>query len=109
MGERLTKFKNIGKSALDGKLLLYVGFDRYIDRIVYLFLCAIFFIWFNIQIDITLHKKEENRIAIENLKSRHTDTVCALTALNSVCEVEDMLKAMGSKVQIPQRQAEKTK
>lgn len=109
MGERFTKFKNIGKSAIQGNLLLYVGFDRYLDRIVYLFVCALLFIWFNIQIDITMHRKEENRIAIENLKSIHTDTTCRLTALNSVCEVEQMLKEMGSKVQIPQRQAETIK
>lgn len=99
------KWKTIIKGAMEGKLLLMLRFDRYLDRIIYFFICALIFIWINLEIDKTLHQKEQNRRTIENLKSIHTDTTCKLTALNSVCEVEKMLKEMGSKVQIPTKQA----
>lgn len=99
----------MGKSALRGRLLLALGFDKYLGHIVYFFICAIFFIWFNLQIDMQLHRKVENAKTLENLKSIHTDTVCKLTALDSVCEVERMLKDMGSNVGIPQRQAKVVK
>lgn len=101
------KWLNIGKSLLRGRLLLALGFDKYLGQIIYVFLCAIVFIWFNLRIDMTLHHKEENRTALENLKSIHTDTTCKLTALDSVCEVEQMLQEMGSNVQIPKQQAKK--
>lgn len=103
------KLLNLGKAALRGRFLLAIGFDRYLGQIIFTFVCAIMFIWFNLQIDMTLHQKEENRKAIENLKSIHTDTTCKLTALDSVCEVEKMLEDMGSNVQIPKKQAKKIK
>ncbi len=103
----MEKWKKIGKSAINGKLLLALEFDKYLDRIVYIFFCALLFIWVNLQIDKTLHQKEENRKIIENLQSMHTDITCRLTALNSVCEVEKMLKDMGSDVQLPHKKAQR--
>lgn len=103
------KLVQIGKSAMKGRLQLALGLDKYLGHIVYFFLCAIFFIWFNLQIDMKLHQKVENAKTLENLKSIHTDTICKLTALDSVCEVEKMLKNMGSNVGIPQKQAKVVK
>lgn len=103
------KMTNLGKSILSGRYLLALGVDRFLDRIVFFFVCAIGFIWINIQIDRTLHIKEENRIALENLQSMHTYTTCKLTSLNSVCEVEKMLQDMGSKLQLPQKRATRIK
>ena len=103
------KWKKIGKSAINGKLLLALEFDKYLDRIVYIFVCALLFIWFNIVTDKTLHTKEENRKIIENLQSMHTDATCRLTALDSVCEVEKMLRDMGSDVQIPGKKAKRAR
>ena len=37
------KWRMLLKAALKGNLLLVLGFDRYLDRIVYLFVCALVF------------------------------------------------------------------
>lgn len=103
------KIKNLVSSAFRGKLLLALGVDRYLPQIIFAFVWAIVFIWFNLQIDKTLHTKEENRKMLENLQCMYTDSVCKLTALNSVCEVEKMLKDMDSEVQIPKQKAIKIK
>ncbi len=100
------KTKGYLNAAKNGKLLLALEVDKYLDRIVYVFICALAFIWINLQIDKTLHRKEENRRKIENLQAMHTDVTCRLTALNSVCEVEKMLEEKGSKIQIPQKKAQ---
>lgn len=100
---------NLGKAILHGKFLLALHFDEYLDRIAYVFACALLFIWINLQIDKTLHRKEENSRLIENLQSIHTDTTCRLTALNSVCEVEKMLQEMNSNVQVPRKKAQRIK
>lgn len=97
--------KKILYSALQGKLLLGLGIDKYLGQILFFFLMAIIFIWLNLKIEGTIHRKEENKIVLENLRSIHTEKTCELTALNSVCRVEEMLKVMGSDVQIPRKQA----
>lgn len=103
------KAKGFFKTVFTGKFLLALRFDKYLDRIVYMFGCALIFIWINLQIDKTMHVKKENSVKIENLRSMHTNTTCTLTALNSVCEVERLLKKMGSNVEIPQKKAERIK
>lgn len=100
--ERAKKF---AYSALQGKLLLGLGIDKYLGQILFFFLMATIFIWLNLKIEGTIHRKEENKTVLESLRSIHTEKTCELTALNSVCKVEEMLKAMGSEVQIPKKQA----
>lgn len=97
------------KPVFQGKLLLRLGADRYLPQIVFFFAMATLAIAVNLGIESTLHRKEENKKAIENLKSVHTELTCRLTSLNSVCKVEDMLQDRGSLVQIPQNKAKRIK
>lgn len=92
-----------------GKLLMWLGANKYLTHIVLFFMMAIAFIGANLYFESTIHKKEENKKIIENLKSAHTFISCELTSLDSVCQVEDMLKSRGSNVQIPRKQAVKVK
>lgn len=96
---------NILRAIANGKILLYLKVDKYLLQIVFFFIMAILFIWANLGIDSTLHRQEENKTVLENLKSLHTELKCELTNLNSVCKVEEMLQGMDSKVDIPQKQA----
>ena len=99
------KTKKILSSALQGKLLLRLGADKYLPQIVFFFTMATVFIALSIGIESTLHQREENKKKIENLRSIHTELSCKLTSLDSVCKVEDMLSQMGSSLDIPQKQA----
>lgn len=101
------KWRMLLKAALKGNLLLVLGFDRYLDRIVYLFVCALVFIWINLGIDKTLHRKQTNQGIIENLQSMHVDITCKLTSLNSICTVDNMLEDFGSEVRIPTKKAKR--
>lgn len=99
----------IGKifiSAMQGKLLLRLGAEKYLRHIIFFFIMATLFIAANLGIESTLHHKEENKKILENLKSVHTELTCRLTGLNSVCRIEDMLQKEGSEVKIPVKQAE---
>lgn len=100
-----SRMKNIMRGIAHGKILLYLKVDKYLLHIIYFFIMAILFIWANLGIDSTLHRQEENKTVLENLKSLHTEFKCELTNLNSVCKVEEMLQNMDSKVDIPQKQA----
>ena len=103
MNENLAKWKD---AALKGKLLLRLGADRLLPEIFAFFVAASLFIGFNLIIESTVHRKEENKKILENLKSIHTELKCSLTSLDSVCKVEDMLEGMGSKVKIPAKKAD---
>lgn len=95
------------KPVFQGKLLLRLGADKYLPHIIFFFALATFSIAINLGIESTVHRKEENKKVIENLKSVHTELTCRLTSLNSVCKVEDMLQEKGSSVQIPQDKAKR--
>ena len=97
------------KPALQGKLLLRLGADRYLPQIIFFFAMATGSIAVNLGIESTVHRKEENKKVIENLKSVHTELTCRLTSLNSVCKVEDMLQEKGSELRIPQDKAKRIK
>lgn len=97
------------KPVFRGKLLLRLGADRYLPQIVFFFAMATLTIAINLGIEGTIHRKEENKKVIENLKSVHTELTCRLTGLNSVCKVEDMLQDRGSVVQIPKMKAKRIK
>lgn len=85
--------------------MLRLGVDKYLPQILFFFFMALCFIWLNLEIEETVHHREENKKILESLQSVHTEMTCKLTTLNSVCLVEDMLQEMGSKVCIPQKQA----
>ena len=97
------------KPVFQGKLLLRLGADRYLPQIIFFFAMATATIGINLGIESTIHRKEQNKKVIENLKSVHTELTCRLTSLNSVCKVEDMLQKKGSSLQIPQNKAKRIK
>lgn len=98
--------KKLISSAFRGKLLLGLGIDKYLPQILFSFVMAMGFIWVNIEMENTIHVKERNKMAIEDLKSIYTKLKCDLTSLNSVCKVEEMLDMQNSDVKLPEKQAE---
>ena len=109
MGKKAKKAKALLSAAVRGKLLFTLGADKLLPQIIYCFLLAIICIWVNLQISSAVHKVEKNKVLLENLESIYAETKCRLTALNSVCKVEEMLSGMGSSLTIPEKQAIKVK
>lgn len=99
------KWKEVTGAALQGKLLLRLKADKYLPQIIFFFIMSTAFIWINLNMESTIHRKEENKQVLENLKSVHTELTCQLTGLDSICKVEDMLQEKGSRVKIPVQQA----
>ena len=106
MKNKITEYLKI---ILNGKVLLLIGADKVLGHIIFTFAMAIVFIWLNIQIESTVHRKEENKAKLENIRSLYTEKECELTSLNSICKVQVMLRDMGSKVAIPTDKAKRVK
>lgn len=103
MKERL---KKLGESILQGKLLMRLKADKYLPQIVYFFLCATLYIGICLNIESVLHEREKNEQTLTRLHSLYVEESCRLTSLYSVCQVEDMLREMGSPLRIPSDKAE---
>jgi len=93
-------------SAVQGKLVLRLGGDKYLLQILFFFVIALIYISINLSIEGTMHKKEQNKEVLKSLRSVHTELTCEITGLNSICKVEKMLTDMSSEVKMPVKQAE---
>jgi len=93
-------------SAVQGKLVLRLGLEKYLLQIVFFFITSLVYISINLGIEGTMHQKEKNKEMLKSLRSVHTELTCEITGLNSICKVEKMLGDMKSEVKMPVKQAE---
>lgn len=99
------KIRHFFAAAIQGKLLLILGLDKYLLQILCFFLIALGYISINLGMEGTIHRKEQNKEILKSLRSVHTDITCRITGLNSVCKVEKMLGDMHSDLKMPVKQA----
>jgi len=99
------RIKKFLAAAVQGKLVLRLGLEKYLLQILFFFLIALLYISINLGMEGTIHRKEQNKEVLKSLRSVHTELTCQITGLNSVCKVENMLKQMDSEVKMPVKQA----
>ena len=92
----LVFLKNSFLAILQGKFLLKLNVGKYMVHIIFCFFVFSLAIWFNMMIDITLHKVEENYETIDDLQMVNAQCRFELEELYRRGDVADRLGKMGS-------------
>ncbi len=92
-----------------GELLLSLRVDRLLIYIAYFFVMACLTIWIYLRIDSTMVRMEKNKQELEILQIEHAQKTLELARFNRMSNVEDMLRAAGSDVRMPEKPARKIK
>ena len=98
-------FKNAFKALRNGEFLLRIRADKYYMHIMYLFLLMWVTILLSLQVDKTLSRVGDNKVALERLRIHHAEKEAALVKLHSASAAEIRLKELGSQARLPQEPA----
>lgn len=101
--------KNILAAILRGELLLRMRTDKYLAHFVYLFVLIAFTLFVNLKMDETMVRREHTRKVFEDTKIFHAQKTFELAGYDRISRVQYLLEQSGSKVTLPQKQAEKIK
>ena len=97
--------RNTLKAIRSGELLLRIRADKYYMHIMYLFLLMWMTILLSLQVDKTLSRVGDNKVALERLRIHHAEKEAALVKLHSASAAEIRLKELGSQARLPQEPA----
>ena len=100
-----TAFRNTLRALRSGELLLRIRADKYYLHILYLFLLMWLTILLSLQVDKTLTRVGDNKVALEELRIHHAEKEAALVKLHSASSAESRLKELGSKATLPNEPA----
>ena len=97
--------KNSFKALRNGEFLLRIRADKYYMHIMYLFLLMWVTILLSLQVDKTLARVGDNKVALERLRIHHAEKEAALVNLHSASAAEIRLKQLGSEATLPSEPA----
>jgi hypothetical protein len=97
--------KNGFKALRNGEFLLRIRADKYYMHIMYLFLLMWMTILLSLQVDKTLSRVGDNKVALERLRIHHAEKEAALVKLHSASAAETRLRELGSEARLPQEPA----
>ena len=100
-----TTFRNLMRALRNGEFLLRVRADKYYMHIMYLFLLMWVTILLSLQVDKTLSRVGDNKVALERLRIHHAEKEAALVKLHSASAAETRLRELGSEARLPQEPA----
>ena len=100
-----TAIRNSFKAIRNGEFLLRVRADKYYMHIMYLFLLMWMTILLSLQVDKTLSRVGDNKVALERLRIHHAEKEAALVKLHSASAAETRLRELGSEARLPQEPA----
>ncbi|HBH08254.1 MAG TPA: hypothetical protein DDX40_02475 [Rikenellaceae bacterium] len=101
--------KNAALATLKGELLLRLHVSRYFIHIIYTFFLFWVSIWLSLRIEKTMTHVEENRKALMDVEIYHAQKTVELESLSKMSTVQEMLKASGSKLTMPEKPADRLK
>ena len=96
---------NTFRAIRSGELLLRLRADKFYMHIMYLFLLMWMTILLSLQVDKTLARVGDNKVALERLRIHHAEKEAALVKLHSASAAEIRLKELGSEAALPQEPA----
>jgi len=88
-----------------GELLLGLKIDKIFPEIAYTFLLLLLAIIFNLMVDRTLVKVEDNKKELQELEIQYTQKTYELVQLSRRSTVAGLLEQSGSKVKEPEKPA----
>ena len=92
---------NTFRAIRSGELLLRIRADKYYMHIMYLFLLMWMTIALSLQVDKTLTRVGDNKVALEKLRIHHAEKEAALVKLHSASAAQIRLKELGSEATLP--------
>lgn len=101
--------RNTFHALRSGEFLLRIRADKYYMHIMYLFLLMWVTILLSLQVDKTLTRVGDNKVALEELRIHHAEREAALVKLHSASAAESRLQELGSKASLPDKPATKVK
>ncbi len=116
MNARKWKIGDIGRflgnsavATFKGELLLRLRADRWLGHIAFIVMIFMLLILFNIMVDSTLVKVEDNKDILHELEIQHTQKTYELVQIGRRSSVERLLEKSGSKVAEPTEPAKMLK
>ena len=97
--------RNVIRAIISGEFLLRIRVDKYYMHIMYLFLLMWATILLSLQVDKTLARVGDNKVALERLRIHHAEKEAALVNLHSASAAEIRLKQLGSEATLPSEPA----
>lgn len=96
---------NTFRAIRSGELLLRLRADKFYMHIMYLFLLMWMTILLSLQVDKTLARVGDNKVALEKLRIHHAEKEAALVKLHSASAAQIRLKELGSEASLPSEPA----
>jgi hypothetical protein len=113
---RKWKFADVGQwlknaffAMLKGEFLLRLNISKYFIHIIYTFLLFWVSIYLSLKIEKTMTRVETGRKALEDIEIAHTQKTIELVSMGRMSKVQDMLRAQGSTLDIPEEPAARIK
>ena len=97
--------RNTFKAIRNGEFLLRIRADKFYMHIMYLFLLMWMTIALSLQVDKTLTRVGDNKVALEKLRIHHAEKEAALVKLHSASAAQIRLKELGSEATLPSEPA----
>ena len=111
---RKWKFSDVGQwlrnaflATIKGEFLLRLHVSKYFIHIIYTFFLFWVSIWLSLKIEKTLTRVEDNRKALQDMEIYHAQKTVELVSLGRMSKIEEMLKAEGSTLAMPDRPADR--
>lgn len=98
---------NIFTAIMRGELMLRLRVDRIFVHILYRFFIVWAMIFISLKMDQTMLRMESNRKRLEDLKIYHAQKTCELASYDRLSTVQEMLEKSGSKVNMPDKPADR--
>ncbi len=94
---------------VEGQLLLRLNVSKYFVHILFTFLLFWVSIWLSLQIERTLSTVEDNRKTLSDIETLHIQKTLELSGYSRLSTMQEMLKASGSRLEMPVKPAERIK
>lgn len=97
--------KSIGR----GDTLIRMRVDKLFPYILYLFILGWVSIWLSLKAESAMHRVEENKEVLENLRIEYVSKTCHMVRLSRISTVEKKLTEAESEIKAPEKPAYRIK
>lgn len=101
----VNKFKKVIVNICKGKFIVEMHLDRCFPHIIVLFLLSLTSMFMSYKAEQTMLQRERNKSEIEMLRIRRSQIAVKVASMDRLTTVDSKLKAMGSKLEAPQKPA----
>ena len=97
------------KATLSGHVITYLGIDRHLILIIYLFALIWGSMWLGMSAAKTMVKVEDKKRELEEIRIEHAQKTVKLVSLRRISTIEELLREKGSEVTMPEKPATRIK